>query len=43
MPEPGEDRRTASDIFGHVRDQYIEFLAGRAAEGILLDGDLYIR
>jgi hypothetical protein len=39
MPEPGEDRRGASDIFGHVRDQCIEFLAGRAAERILLDGE----
>ena len=39
MPEPGEDRRGVFDIFGHVRDQCIEFLAGRAAERILLDGE----
>jgi hypothetical protein len=39
MPEPGEDRRAVSDIFGHVRDQCIEFLAGRAAERILLEGE----
>jgi hypothetical protein len=39
MPEPGEDRRPFYDIFGHVRDQCIEFLAGRAAERMLLDGE----
>ncbi|NOJ40323.1 hypothetical protein [Bradyrhizobium australiense] len=39
MPEPGEDRRGVADIFGHVRDQCIEFLAGRAAERIVLDGE----
>jgi hypothetical protein len=39
MPGPGEDRRGVADIFGHVRDQCIEFLAGRAAERILLDGE----
>jgi hypothetical protein len=38
MPEPGDDRRGVSDIFAHVRDQCIEFLAGRASECILLDG-----
>jgi len=35
----GKLRRGVADIFGHVRDQRIEFLAGRAAERILLDGE----
>ncbi|WFU19413.1 AAA family ATPase [Bradyrhizobium sp. CB3481] len=39
MPAPGEDRRGVADIFGQVRDQCIEFLAGRAAERILLEGE----
>jgi hypothetical protein len=39
MPEPGEDRRPFYDVFGHVRDQCIEFMAGRAAERMLLDGE----
>jgi hypothetical protein len=39
MPELGEDRRIVSDIFDHVRDQCIEFVAGRDAQRILLDGE----
>jgi hypothetical protein len=38
LPEPGEDHSAFSDIFGHVRNQCVEFLAGRAAERMLLDG-----
>ncbi|GIQ77097.1 hypothetical protein [Bradyrhizobium sp. RD5-C2] len=37
MPHAGEDRRPVADVFGSVHNQCIEFMAGRAAERMLLD------
>src|SRR4051812_33003529 len=39
MPEAGEDRRTMADIFENVYNKCLEFLAGRAAERMLIDGE----
>jgi hypothetical protein len=39
MPQAGEDRRPVADVFGNVYAKCIEFLAGRAAERMLLDGE----
>ncbi|WP_456659561.1 hypothetical protein [Bradyrhizobium sp. JR3.5] len=39
MPQAGEDRRPVADVFGHVYTQCIEFMVGRAAERMLLDGE----
>jgi hypothetical protein len=39
MPKAGEDRRPVADVFGNVYAKCIEFVAGRAAERmLLLDG-----
>ncbi|MCA6097632.1 hypothetical protein [Bradyrhizobium australafricanum] len=37
MPQAGEDRRPVADVFGNVYSKCIEFMAGRAAERMLLD------
>jgi hypothetical protein len=37
MPQASEDRRPVADLFGNVHAKCIEFLAGRAAERMLLD------
>ncbi|WBL76032.1 hypothetical protein I3J27_23715 [Bradyrhizobium xenonodulans] len=37
MPKAGEDRRPVADVFGSVYSKCIEFLAGRAAERLLLE------
>ncbi|OKO75127.1 hypothetical protein AC629_34385 [Bradyrhizobium sp. NAS80.1] len=39
MPRAGEDRRAVADVFESVYDKCIEFLAGRAAERMVLDGE----
>jgi hypothetical protein len=39
MPSAGEDHSSRGDIFGYVYNQCIEFMAGRAAEVMLLEGD----
>jgi hypothetical protein len=39
MPDAGEDRRPVADIFAEVYAKCIEFLAGRAAESLLLEGE----
>ena len=39
MPQAGEDRRPVADVFGQMYAHCIELMAGRAAEGILLDGE----
>ncbi|UVO26989.1 hypothetical protein [Bradyrhizobium arachidis] len=39
MPQAGEDRRPVADIFASVCVRCVEFLAGRAAERMLLDGE----
>ncbi|MGO4506230.1 hypothetical protein AB4Z51_04360 [Bradyrhizobium sp. 2TAF36] len=39
MPQAGEDRRALGDVFANVYAKCIEFLAGRAAERMVLDGD----
>jgi hypothetical protein len=39
MPQAGEDRRPVADVFANVYAKCIEFLAGRAAERMLLDGE----
>lgn len=39
MPQAGEDRRPVADVFANVYAKCIEFLAGRAAERILLNGE----
>jgi hypothetical protein len=39
MPQAGEDRRPVADVFASVYTKCIEFLAGRAAERMLLDGE----
>ncbi|MBR0792158.1 hypothetical protein JQ631_23995 [Bradyrhizobium manausense] len=39
MPKSGEDRRPVADIFGSVYAKCIEFVAGRAAERLLMDGE----
>ncbi|UPK38303.1 hypothetical protein IVB18_14285 [Bradyrhizobium sp. 186] len=36
MPEPGEDRRSVSDVYASVYSQCVELMAGRAAEAMLL-------
>jgi hypothetical protein len=40
MPKPGEDSGSVSDVFADVYHHAIEFLAGRAAEHMLLDQEL---
>ena len=41
MPEPGEDRRSVSDVYASAYSQCVELMAGRAAEAMLLsDRDL---
>jgi hypothetical protein len=39
MPNAGEDRRPVADVFASVYAKCIEFLAGRTAERLLLDGE----
>ncbi|MBR0900984.1 hypothetical protein JQ616_39015 [Bradyrhizobium tropiciagri] len=39
MPQAGEDRRPVADVFGDVYANCIEFMAGRAAERMLLGGE----
>lgn len=39
MPQAGEDRRAVGDVFANVYAKCIEFLAGRAAERMVLDGE----
>ncbi|WP_025037043.1 hypothetical protein [Bradyrhizobium sp. DOA9] len=39
MPKAGEDRRPMADVFGSVYAKCIEFVAGRAAERLLLEGE----
>lgn len=39
MPKAGEDRRPLADVFGGVYAKCIEFVAGRAAERLLLEGE----
>ncbi|MBR1332817.1 hypothetical protein [Bradyrhizobium ottawaense] len=39
MPKAGEDRRPVADVFGSVYSKCIEFVAGRAAERLLLEGE----
>jgi len=39
MPQPGEDRRSVADVFANVYAEWIELLAGRGAERMLLDGE----
>jgi hypothetical protein len=39
MPQAGDDRRPVADVFASVYAKCVEFLAGRAAERILLDGE----
>ncbi|WP_342726085.1 hypothetical protein AAFG07_03810 [Bradyrhizobium sp. B097] len=39
MPHAGDDRRPVADVFSSVYTQCIEFMAGRAAERMLLDGE----
>ncbi|UPK39359.1 hypothetical protein IVB18_20315 [Bradyrhizobium sp. 186] len=40
MPEPGEDRRSVSDVYASAYSQCVELMAGRAAEAMLLsDGN----
>lgn len=39
MPQAGEDRRPVADVFANVYAKCIEFLAGRAAERMVLDGE----
>lgn len=39
MPQAGEDRQPVADVFSSVHTKCIEFLAGRAAERMLLDGE----
>jgi hypothetical protein len=39
MPQAGEDRRPVGDVFANVYAKCIEFLAGRAAERMLLDDE----
>ncbi|WP_439370834.1 hypothetical protein [Bradyrhizobium sp. DASA03120] len=39
MPQAGEDRRPVADVFASVYAKCVEFLAGRAAERMLLDGE----
>lgn len=39
MPRAGEDRRAVADVFENVHAKCIEFLAGRAAERLLLDDE----
>ncbi|MDN4982221.1 hypothetical protein QY049_03145 [Bradyrhizobium sp. WYCCWR 13022] len=38
MPKAGEDRRPIADVFGSVYSKCIEFVAGRAAERLLMEG-----
>ncbi|WP_029079831.1 hypothetical protein [Bradyrhizobium sp. th.b2] len=39
MPQAGDDRRPMADVFGSVYTQCIEFMAGSAAERMVLDGE----
>ncbi|MGY8639195.1 hypothetical protein RAD15_42730 [Bradyrhizobium sp. 14AA] len=39
MPKAGEDRRPLADVFGSVYAKCIEFVAGRAAERLLLEAE----
>jgi hypothetical protein len=39
MPQAGEDRRHVADVFAEVYAKCIEFLAGRAAERLLLEDE----
>ncbi|MCC8945329.1 hypothetical protein H8A97_09470 [Bradyrhizobium sp. Arg62] len=39
MPQAGEDRGPVADVFGNVYIKCIEFMAGRAEERMLLDGE----
>ncbi|WP_187435093.1 hypothetical protein [Bradyrhizobium cytisi] len=39
VPQAGEDSRPVADVFASVYAKCIEFLAGRAAERMLLDGE----
>ncbi|MBR1172858.1 hypothetical protein JQ617_02730 [Bradyrhizobium sp. KB893862 SZCCT0404] len=39
MPKAGEDRSPLADVFGSVYAKCIEFVAGRAAERLLLEGE----
>ncbi|MFK4581081.1 hypothetical protein [Bradyrhizobium ottawaense] len=39
MPKAGEDRRPVADVFGNVYAKCIEFVAGRAAERLLMEGE----
>lgn len=39
MPKAGEDRRPLADVIGGVYAKCIEFVAGRAAERLLLEGE----
>lgn len=39
MPKAGEDRRQVADVFSSVYGQCIEFVAGRVAERVLLEGE----
>ncbi|WP_076858183.1 hypothetical protein [Bradyrhizobium mercantei] len=39
MPQAGEDRQPVADVFAGIYAQCIEFMAGRAAERMLLDGE----
>lgn len=39
MPQAGEDRRPVGDVFANIYAKCVEFLAGRAAERMLLGGE----
>ncbi|OSJ36484.1 hypothetical protein BSZ19_04065 [Bradyrhizobium japonicum] len=39
MPHAGDDRRPLGDVFANVYAKCIEFVAGRAAERMVLDGE----
>ncbi|MTV16758.1 MULTISPECIES: hypothetical protein [Bradyrhizobium] len=39
MPQAGEDRQPVADVFAGIYAQCIEFMAGRAAERMLLEGE----
>ncbi|TWC05044.1 hypothetical protein FBZ93_10354 [Bradyrhizobium macuxiense] len=39
MPKAGEDRQPVADVFANVYAKCIEFVAGRAAERMLLEGE----
>lgn len=39
MPKAGEDRRPVADVFGSVYAKCIEFVAGRAAERLLMEDE----